>query len=220
MRSRRTALLVAALTVGSLSLAPANAAEFADDCVDGPASTASAAAPHIWDGTGDLQPFAVHGDAADLRAGWISKTATGFAANIQVTNLANAVTNIKYLFSYTGTSGEHYVSADKQPTGWVFETGHLDTTQTPQRQVTDGPTTGSVDATAGVITVNLPAAAVPAPSADGSEVEMPVLGIKSQLLVGAAGRGGLLQTDDATYVCRAVVHEAQPQSSEEPTPAP
>lgn len=218
-RSRR-ALLVAVLALGVMPLAPANAADFAADCVDGPARTASAAAPHIWDDAADVT-FSPHAESADIRAGWVGVRETGFTANIQVTSLASAPINQKFLFSYTGALGEHYVSAQRGATAWIFGSGHLDTTQTPQRQVNDGATTGRVDAASGTITIDLPATAVPADSTDGSAVLMPLIAIKSQFLIGTEASGGLLLlADDATYSCDAIVHEADEQPSTEPTPAP
>lgn len=216
----RAALVVAILAAGSMSMAPASAAEFAEDCVDGPARTASAAAPHIWDAAGDAS-LTPHDQAGDIRAGWVGVSATGFTANIQVTSLASAPVNQKFLFSYAGALGEHYVSAQRGAAAWIFGSGHLDTTQTPQRQVNDGPTTGSVDSATGVITIALPAAAIPPDSTDGSAVLMPLIAIKSQFLIGTEASGGLLlRSDDATYTCDAIVHEADPEPSEEPTTAP
>lgn len=218
MSRTRLALIVAILAMVAMPLSPAGAADFADDCVDGPASAASAAAPHIWD---DAQDSALtpHEAAADLRAGWIGVSETGFTANIQVTDLSTTPLNTKYLFSYSGALGEHYVSAQSGVLGWYFGTGHLDTTQTPQRQVNDGATTGSVDAPAGVITIDLPADAVPAAPTDGSEVTMPLIGMKSQFLIGTEASGGLLaQNDLSAYVCDAVLYEATP--TEESTEAP
>ncbi len=204
--------------LAALPLAPAQAADFAEDCVDGPAATASAAAPHMWDDGVDAA-LTPHDQGADLRAGWIGVSATGFTANIQVTSLSATPLNTKYLFSYSGELGEHYVSAQSGAAGWYFGTGHLDTTQTPQRQVNDGPTTGRVDAAAGIITIDLPAKAVPQPSTDGSAVEMPLIGMKSQFLIGTEVSGGLLlQNDTATAVCTAVLYEATPQESASETP--
>jgi hypothetical protein len=216
-RTRRT-LVLAVFVLAAMPLAPASAADFAEDCVDGPARTASAAAPHIWDDAGDAT-LTPHDQSGDIRAGWVGVSATGFTANIQVTSLASQPVNQKFLFSYSGALGEHYVSAQRGAASWIFGSGHLDTTQTPQRQINDGPTTGTVDAAAGVITIDLPATAVPADSTDGSEVLMPLIGIKSQFLIGTEASGGLLlQADVATYACNAIVHEADPQ--EEPTEAP
>lgn len=224
MARTRLVLLSALVALIALPLAPANAADFADDCVDGPASAASAAAPHVWDEAGDAGDLTPHTEAADVRSGWIGVSETGFTANIQVTDLSTTPLNTKYLFSYSGSLGEHYVSAQSGAAGWYFGTGHLDTTQTPQRQVNDGPTTGQVDTAAGVITIDLPASAVPPASTDGSEVTMPLIGIKSQFLIGTELTGGLLaQNDLATYVCKAVLYEATPaetptESATEPTP--
>lgn len=224
----RSLAVLAMLSLLALPLAPAHAAEYAEDCVDGPAATASAAAPHIWDAAGDSD-LTPHSSAADLRAGWVGVSDTGFTANIQVTDLSSAPINTKYLFSYSGSLGEHYVSAQSGAAGWYFGTGHLDTTQTPQRQINDGATTGSVDAAAGVITIDLPPSAVPPAPTDGSEVTMPLIGMKSQFLIGTELSGGLLLlNDDATWTCTAVLYEAQPDetateepaATEEPTAAP
>ncbi|HVM19421.1 MAG TPA: hypothetical protein VM307_05640 [Egibacteraceae bacterium] len=217
----RAALVAGALAVTSLSMtAPASAADFAEDCVDGPASAASAEAPHIWDAGGDSQ-FAPNADAADLRAGWIGVNEEGgFTANIQVTSMSTPPLMQQFMLSYSGVKGEHYVSARYAETGWAFNTGHLDTTQTPQRQVNDGPTTGSVDTAAGIITINLPEAAVPPAPTDGSEVKMPVIGMKSQQLLGTNTSGGLLLlTDDANWVCDVILYEAQ-ETEEEPATDP
>lgn len=198
-------------------MTPAGAtSDFAEECVGGPARTASAASPHIWDGAADAS-LTPHSQSGDLRAGWVGVSPKGFTANIQLTNLASAPINQKFLFSYSGALGEHYVSAQRGATSWIFGSGHLDTTQTPQRQVNDGPTTGRVDEAAGVITIDLPASAVPPDSTDGSAVLMPVISIKSQFLVGTEATGGLLAlSDEATDVCDAIVHEADETATTEP----
>ncbi len=201
-----------------------SAAEFAKGCVDGPASTASAAALHIWDAAED-QTAPLYPERSDVRAGWVGVSDKGFTANIQVTNLAAHPVDQRFLFSYTGALGEHFVSAQAGAAGnWVYGTGHLDTTQTPRRQVNDGPTTGSVNAAAGVITIDLPASAVPPPSTDGTAVLMPLLKITSQFLIGTeVGPGLLLRVDEGTDVCEAELYPAAPPAeeppAEEPTPA-
>jgi hypothetical protein len=218
MAGTRRTLVAALFILAALPMAPAQAADFADDCVDGPASTASAAAPHIWDDAGDMA-LAPHEGAADIRSGWVGVSEKGFTANIQVTDLSGAPVNQKYLFSYSGTKGEHFVAAQRGAASWIFTTGHLDTTQTPQRQVNDGPTTGAVNTAAGVVTIDLPATAVPAAPTDGSEVTMPLIGIKSQFLIGTELSGGLLlQNDASNYVCTAVLYEAKPQEAATETP--
>ncbi|MDP9405825.1 MAG: hypothetical protein M3O86_04370 [Actinomycetota bacterium] len=215
----RVAVLAAAVATSSLALSPASAAEFADSCVDGPAATASAAAPHVWDAAGDQLATSVHAERSDIRSGWIGVNGNGgFTANIQVTNLAMHPVNQSFLFSYTGALGEHFVRAQAGAAGnWIYGTGHLDTTQTPQRQVNDGPTTGKVDAAAGVITIDLPASAIPPKSTDGTAVTMPLIGIRSQFLIGTEVSGGLLlRVDEATDVCEAELYPAEEPPAEEP----
>ena len=59
----------------------------------------------------------------------------------------------------------------------------------------------------------------PAPT-DGSEVKMPVIGMKSQQLLGTNTSGGLLLlTDDANWVCDVILYEAQ-ETEEEPATDP
>jgi hypothetical protein len=218
------------LTLALLSGAPAASAEdFADDCYDGPAAAASALQPHMWSSAGPANPWAVHGDALDLRAGWIGvaepaegeeaiddveEGVTAFTANIQVTAMPYHPANSRFNFSYTGPLGQHFVSAQANELGWAFTYGHLDTSETPQRQVTDGTTTGTVDEAAGIITIDLPEDAVPAPSEDGSAVTMPLLEMSSHTLIGTSLSGGLLLRVDASdWVCTAVLYEAQEEEA-------
>lgn len=206
----------AAIAASLAALGPAAADTVADECVDGPAATASAERPHIVDVAGDTHAAAIHKDAMDLRGGWIGKTDTGFTANIKVAGIAVHPANTRYNFAYTGPKGEHYVQASANEIGWTFNFGWLDTSQTPNRQTKLGDTTGKVDMAAGVVSIDLPASAVPAAPTQGEEVEMPVLKITSQLLIGTSvSGGGLLQVDLADDVCKAVLYEADPSKQEE-----
>jgi hypothetical protein len=223
------------LTLALLSAAPsASAEDYADDCYDGPAAEASALQPHMWSSAGPANPWAIHGDALDLRAGWIGVAAPGegdegeeaageveegvtaFTANIQVTAMPYHPANSRFNFSYTGPLGQHFVSAQANELDWAFTYGHLDTSETPQRQVTDGATTGTVDEEAGIITIDLPEEAVPAPSADGSAVTMPLLEMSTHTLIGTSLSGGLLlRVDESDWVCTAVLYEAQEEAGTE-----
>jgi hypothetical protein len=208
-----------------LSAGPAAAEDFADDCYDGTAVEASALRPHMWASEGPANPWAVHGDALDLRAGWIGVAdgddeeeadVTAFTANMQVTSMPYHPVNSRYNFSYSGPLGQHFVSAQANEVGWAFTYGHLDTTETPQRQVTDGTTTGSVDESTGIITVDLPAEAVPPPSADGSAVTMPLIEMSSQTLIGTSLSGGLLlRVDVSDWVCTAILYEAEEAAADD-----
>lgn len=210
-----------ALSVGGTALADTTLAgaalapeSFADKCVSGPAAEASALLPHVWSAEGHSGLVASpHGERADLRAGWIGVTEGGtFTANIQTTDLSTHPVNTRFNFTYGGPLGEHFVTAEAIETlEFAFSFGHLDTTQTPNRLVTDGDTTGSVDIDNATITIDLPAEAVPAPPTDGREVRMPIIGIEAQLLAGTSATGGLLLiTDESSRTCQAVLYEAEP----------
>lgn len=220
MPRRHLALLLTLLfCLGLVAVTPAAAdEEFADDCYDGPAAEASALNPHMWAPAEPANPWAVHRDAQNVRAGWIGvaedddeeAAATAFTANIQVTAMPYYPLNTLYRFAYTGPLGEHFLVAQATELGWEFSYGHLDTTETPNRQVTDGETTGVVDEEAGMITMDLPEEAVPAPSEDGAEVTMPLIGMSSHTVIGTGATGGaIMLVDQSAWVCTAVLYEAE-----------
>ena len=63
-----------------------------------------------------------------------------------------------------GTNGTHYVAAEYGAVdGWTYSYGHLADVQ----QVTDGATSGSVNAADAVITIDLPAGDLPRKPTDG-----------------------------------------------------
>lgn len=230
MRLTRRFTLVGVLSVATLLVAgPAGAVSleraamapesFADDCFDGPADEATALRPHVWDEAGQDGPAeSPHGDRADLRAAWIGVDGEdGFTANIQTTDLSLHPINTRFNFTYSGPLGEHFVTAEATETlEWAYSFGHVDTSVTPNRLITDGDTTGSVDVDNATLTIDLPDEAVPpapTPAPDGSspEVTMPILGMESQLLLGTSVTGGLLLITDASdFTCDAILYEAVP----------
>jgi hypothetical protein len=225
MPRRHPALLLALLLcLGAVAATPAAAEEaFADDCYDGAAAEASALRPHIWASESTENPWAVHREALDLRAGWVGATfdddeqVDGFTANIQVTGMPVYPLNSLYRFNYSGPLGQHFVVAQATETGWRFTYGHLDTSETPNRQVTDGTTEGTADEAAGIITIDLPEEAVPAPPEDGEEVTMPLTGMSSHTVIGTGTSGGLiLLVDQSAWVCTAVLYEAEEDEESDP----
>jgi hypothetical protein len=214
MRSRLRPTAVSILTLLVLAGMPAGAAPtFADACVSGPATSASAAAPHVWDKADDHgvagRGVAVNGGSADIRSGWVAAKKNGFTANIQLTSLLTDPVNQSYRFEYPGADTVHYVAAEYGPVdGWTFTHGYLEGVQ----QVTAGSTSGSVNADDAIITIDLPAADLPRKPTDGRQVTFTVLGITAQQLIGAkvmgAGGGLLTATDTAVDTCTVILYEA------------
>ena len=130
------------------------------DCVDGLASKASAQRPHGIDAENDERPWAheaLSGPHYDLRSYWIGEPSEErFTLNLRVTDLAAAGdmhTVIVYRASRTIT-----VSVDHLGTA-QFSYGHIEqsSADSPRSFITDGTTTGSLDQTTDVITVDLTA---------------------------------------------------------------
>jgi hypothetical protein len=235
----RLALLALAL---GLVPAAAGAQTFAARCVHGHVLEADATRPQVWDGGDDQTvPGPGYGEATDLRAVWITgvdgtavydSRGTGSAvtlsagpgrqltANIQVTGMPAHPVNASYRMTYTAEGEERFVGAQAMPDGtWTFFHGIMDRSDpTLARQVRQGSTEGAVDASAGVISIDLVGAFQAYPT-DGAERRLQVAEVRSQVLVGSpAGDptgalpvSGLLVASDTTsdgQVCRTIIFAA------------
>ena len=110
--------------------------------------------------------------------------------------------------------------------------GNIETSVTGGRLYTQTATaTGAADTATGVISINVPASEFPGPAADGKAVLLDVTEATSNIIVGSperlptpdgAPKQGFVYAADnlsnADY-CDIILHEAQPQPSEEPPPA-
>jgi hypothetical protein len=226
MRRTPAVVIVALLLAAAL---PASAADIPEDCTSGPVSQASAAAPLVVDSAGDLTNYgAVHQNRVDLRAAWVGvgqPAAEGtpqYTMNIQVADLLIHPVNATYYIVYTGARGAQFAAAQGYPDGsFRFRYGNIGTSVTGGRLYDQTATaTGSSNAANGVISINVPASELPAPSADGSAVKLDVSEVTSNIIVGSPERlptpdgapkqGFVYAADDVTNgdICDAVLHEA------------
>jgi hypothetical protein len=220
MSPRVIALAIVAVSITMLPL-PASAAP----CEDGPARLASADKPHVEDPTGDgTQPWVtVLGEGGDIINGWVSGPSAWedrlstdkFKATIRVESLERHPFPGRHYFVFMGPGGAtNWVrgEADGTDLGWRFGYGHMEGTTF----TSDGTTTGSVNASAGTITIDIPSATLPARPADGKQLALEIVEVESffRLPNNVAGQplpvGNLQSADVATPSCTAILYEAAP----------
>lgn len=236
MRSRRLTTLVLAVMLGG-TMMPASAAT-PETCTTGPVSQASAEAPLIVDPAGDWTDYGtVHQQRTDLRSVWVgvgepAEDGTAmYTFNLQVADLALHPVNATYYIVYSGARGAQFAAAQGYPDGsFRFRYGNIETSVTGGRLYAQTATaTGSSDTASGVITINVPASELPAPSADGTAVRLDVSEATTNIIVGSPERlptpdgapkqGFVYAADDANNAdfCDAILHEAV---EAEPAPEP
>ena len=197
----------------------------AASCTAGPAATASSDRPHLVDVGGDLTTGVWPGGpgAYDLSKVWVSqvdepaagKPAT-FAVNLVVGDLTQHPVNAAFYVNYSPTE---WVAAKASVDGtWRFSWG-----QHPASGPVIGAayrewasTTGSIDATRGVISITLPTENLPQPPTDGREVLLEQLHVRSGSALGAPGTAQpeLLATADSSTnasQCAVVLYPAKPE---------
>lgn len=166
------ALALVAAMVAPLAGSTAGAA------CNGDVTTASAAAPHVVDGTGDWDgvvtgnetgtvPAAdVYREGIDITKAWLHRDADGdLTANVEIADLSTLQPNAIFyiLWDYTGTEptkSRRFASGRLKGYGEAFSYGWLgpsSTGATGMTFYTEGDTTGSVtEGAPGVVSVDLP----------------------------------------------------------------
>lgn len=248
-------LAVLALALGLIPVA-AGAQDFATRCFNQSVLTADASRPQVHDLAADQTvPGPGYGEATDLRSVWISGedgqaviTSTGsttggggsatiasapgrqLTANLRITDFLTHPVNASYRMTFTVGADERFVSAQALPDGtWSFFHGIIDRSDpTLARQVRQGPTAGSVDVDAGVISVDLVGDFQTYPT-DGAQRRLQVAEVRSQLLVGSPSGdptgalpvSGLLLASDTTAngtICQTIIFAQDEELP--PVPAP
>lgn len=187
-------------------------------CTDGPTRLASADIPHMVDPHADTAAGlgAVHGNAVDLIGSWISGPSAWedagstdkFVATLRVEALDRPSLLVRYYFVFSGAGGERWVRAVfDAPNTWTFGYGTLNGTT----YASDGTTTGTVDAAAGTIAIDLPNETLPTRPADGKALDLTLGEASSFIRVPTSTTGGqLIEVDSATDSCTVGLYEAAP----------
>lgn len=217
MRPHRT---LAAAATAVLTLLPLPASAHSVPCQDGPARLASADRPHVEDPDGDgTAPWAtILGPGGDIINAWVTgpsawedrASTEKFKATIRVESLQRHPFPARHYFSFMGDDGStQWVrgEADGADLTWRYSYGHLEGTT----YVSDGTTTGTVNAGAGTITIDIPPSQLPSRPADGSQLLMEVVEVESFLRLPSNPAGGNLQSADvASPSCTVILYEAAP----------
>lgn len=217
-RTLRLAIPLAAM----LTMVPLPASAHSVPCQDGPARLGSADRPHVDDPDGDgTQPWVtVLGGGGDIINAWVSGpsawadrgSAEKFKATIRVESLTRYPYPGRHYFYFNDKDGaERWVrsESDSSTLGWLFSYGHLE----GSTRVKDGDTTGTVNTSAGTITMDVPSTLLPPRPANGSALALEVTRIESfvRLPVNPGVVVGNLQlADTATPSCTAILYEAAP----------
>ena len=216
---------LAATATALLTLLPLPASAHSAPCVDGPARLASAERPQVEDPDGDgTAPWAqILGPGGDIINAWVTGPSAWedrlstdtFKATIRVENLERHPFPGRHYFSYTGPGGAtNWVrgEADGTDLAWRFGYGHMEGTTF----TSDGTTTGSVNTSAGTITIDIPSSTLPPRPADGKELALEIVEVETffRLPNSVAGQslpvGNLQSADVASPSCAAILYEAAP----------
>jgi hypothetical protein len=189
------------------------------ECTSGPTGLASADAPAIVDAHGDtIAPWGVpYGAAGDLIGSWITgpsawdDQASGqkFVAHMRVEALDRPPVLARYYFIFSGAGGEHWVRAVfSAPDSWTFAYG----TYADNFYTQIGTTTGSVNTSAGTISIDLPKETLPTRPADGKALDLNLTAARSYLRHEPLPTGGNLRLVDEALGgdCAVTLYEAAP----------
>jgi hypothetical protein len=219
MRPHRS--LVAAATA-LLSMLPVPASAHSVPCVDGPTRLASADRPHVEDPDGDgAAPWVqILGPGAEIINAWVTGPSAWedrlstekFKATIRVENLDRHPFPGRHYFTFLDEDGNtQFVRSESDGTdmGWLFSYGSLvDTTFTRV-----GATAGSVNASAGTITMEIHPSQLPPRPADGKPLALEIVEVETYLRLPAnpgVGVSNLQSTDIATPSCGLLLYEEAP----------
>jgi hypothetical protein len=206
--------------LGALLLAPSAAsAHGPTECTSGPTRLASADAPAIVDAHGDTSvPYGVpYGPAGDLIGGWVTgpsawedgASTEKFVAHMRVEALDRPPVLARYYFIFSGAGGEHWVRAVfSAPDSWTFAYG----TYADNFFTQNGTTTGSVNTSAGTISIDLPKETLPTRPADGKALDLNLTAARSYLRHEPLPTGGNLRLVDEALGgdCAVTLYEAAP----------
>jgi hypothetical protein len=213
-------LLAAATAV--LTMLPLPASAHSAPCVDGPARLASADRPHVEDPDGDgTAPWAhILGPGADIINAWVTGPSAWedrlstqkFKATIRVENLERHPFPGRHYFSFLDEDGtQQFVRAESDGTdmNWLFSYGSL--VGTTFTRV--GATAGSVNASAGTITMDIHPSQLPPRPADGKPLDLEIVEVQTYLRLPAsppAVLSNLQSADIATPSCMVTLYEEMP----------
>ena len=218
MRSHRPLLLATAL----LTLLPLPASAHSVTCQDGPARLASADRPHVEDPEGDgAAPWVqVLGAGADIINAWVTGPSAWedrlstdkFKATIRVENLERHPYPGRHYFVFLDEDGTtQFVRSESDTTdmAWLLSYGTLVGTTFTRA----GATTGSVNASAGTITMDIHPSQLPPRPADGKELALEIVEVESYLRLPqnpGVVISNLQSTDIASPSCLTILYEQAP----------
>lgn len=212
---------VTATILATLLAVPSTAsAHGPTECVAGPTRLASAENPPVVDAHGDTSvPYGVpYGPAGDVIGSWItgpsawedSASTEKFVAHMRVEALDRPPVLARYYFVFSGAGGERWVRAVfSAPDSWTFAYG----TYADNFYTQNGTTTGSVNTTNGVISIDLPKDTLPTRPGDGTPRDLNIAAARSYLRHEPlpAGGGNLRLVDEALGGdCAVTLYEAEP----------
>ena len=215
----RRALILCSLVLPLALPAPASA-HGPTECVSGPTRTASAENPPIVDAHGDSSQFGtLHGPTTDVIGSWVTgpsawadrASTQKFTAHIRVESFERPAVMARYYFIYGGPEGDRWVRAVfDAPNTWSFAQGFMNGTTFTQ----DGTTTGSVNTSTGIVSIDLPRNTLPARPANGTALELSITSARSYLRhepLPAGGVGNLRLIDEALGGdCPVTLYEKDP----------
>lgn len=169
-------------------LLPTNAlAHGPTECTSGPTRLASPDAPALVDAEADTSEFGtVHGKAGDVIGAWITGPSAWadraapqkFVGHIRLEGLDKPPVFARYYLVYPGKGGERWVRAVfEAPDTWTFHYGTYEGTTYTQ----NGTTTGSVNMSTGIISIDLPSDTIPNRPANGTQLSLVITAARSYL---------------------------------------
>ena len=213
-------ILSASLLAVLLAVPSTASAHGPTECTSGPTRLASPDAPAIVDAHGDtIAPWGIpYGPAADLIGSWVTGPSAWadasapqkFVAHMRVEDFDRPPALARYYFVFSGAGGERWVRAvfDAASNSWSYSFGTYEGTT----YTTNGPTTGSVDTTTGIISIDLPNETLPARPGDGAVVNLTLTAARSFLRHEPLPTGGNLRLVDEALGgdCTVTLYEAAP----------
>ena len=210
--------LVASLLALVLAVPQGAMAHGPTECVAGPTRLATADAPAIVDAHGDTTEFGVaYGPAGDIIGSWVTgpsawedrASTEKFVAHMRVEAFDRPPVLARYYFIFSGAGGERWVRAVfSAPDSWAFAYG----TYADNFFTQNGTTTGSVNTSAGTISVDLPQETLPTRPADGKALDLNLTAARSYLRHEPLPTGGNLRLVDEALGgdCAVTLYEAAP----------
>jgi len=190
------------------------------ECTSGPTRLASSELPAIVDAHEDTSEFGLaYGPAGDVIGSWITgpsawedrASTEKFVAHMRVEAFDRPPALARYYLVFSGAGGEHWVRAVfGAPDSWTFAYG----TYADNFYTQIGTTTGSVNTSAGTISIDLPTSTLPARPADGKALNLNVTAARSYLRhepIPGGLQGNLRLVDEALGGdCAVTLYEAAP----------